>query len=180
MTDDDDGIAGWDIDIENLLAWDKQINEHEHNANLIRWLYGKAMLASRGDRQRLPKGALHAMHVATGNSRRELQYRMAFADKFRTRDACATVLHLSWHEIIGQHLTHLSRSDDDEVPETGEKPGKVVDGVTVMPGRDAIKAAKDWDHKIFRADSIAGWSHDERLGMIRWLKRWADRIQKNL
>jgi hypothetical protein len=47
MTDDDDGIAGWDIDIENLLAWDKQINEHEHNANLIRWLYGKAMLASR-------------------------------------------------------------------------------------------------------------------------------------
>jgi hypothetical protein len=78
--DDLDGIAAWDIDVDRLKGLDKVIRDDEADATRQRWQYGRARLDSRGDRQRLPKGALHALCTATGNSRRELQYRMAFAD----------------------------------------------------------------------------------------------------
>ena len=57
--DDPDGGGIPDWDIEELIRLDKQINEHEADAIRRRWEYGRAMLAGRGDRQRLPKGALN-------------------------------------------------------------------------------------------------------------------------
>jgi hypothetical protein len=79
--DDLDGMASWDIDVDALRGLDKVIRDDDADATRQRWQYGRPMLDSRGDRQRLPKGALDAPCTATGNSRRELQYRMAFADQ---------------------------------------------------------------------------------------------------
>lgn len=179
-TDDDDGgLSGWDIDVDTLRGLQKLIADDEAHAIGVRWMFGKLMLDSRGDRQRLPKGALAAMSAATGISRRELQYRMAFADKFPTETDMRNVLHLSWHEIIGAHLTSRAKADQPELP-AGEKPGKVVDGYSIMRDADVIKELKDWEHNIFRKASIGTWSVDSRIEMIRLLKRIADRLQNNL
>lgn len=172
---DDPDISDWDIDIEGLLVLDKQINGHEHDANRLRWQYGAAMLDSRGDRQRLPKGALHALGEATGNSRRELQYRMAFADKFPTMQDVQCVAHMPWNQIIGQYLT--SRKPEPEPHETAKRPGKVLDGFSIMRDADVITEVKAWEHNVFRKASIATWSADSRIEMIRLLKRIADRLQ---
>jgi hypothetical protein len=86
------------------------------------------------------------------------------------------VLHLSWHEIIRNHLT--IRSEDKPEPKTVERPGKAVDGFSVMRDTDVIKELKAWDHNIFRKASIVTYSEDSRLEMIRLLKRIADRLQR--
>jgi hypothetical protein len=177
-TDDPAALAAWEIDVDNLRGLDKLIRDDEADANRIRWRYGRAMLASRGDRQRLPKGALHALKTATGNSRRELQYRMAFADKFPTEADMCTVLHLSWHEIIGAHLTSRAEQPDDDDQPKPERSGNVLDGFTVMRADDGVKELKTWEHKVFRKDAVASYSPDERAEMIRWLKRIADRLQR--
>jgi hypothetical protein len=173
--DDPDGGGIPDWDIEELIRLDKQINEHEADAIRRRWEYGRAMLAGRGDRQRLPKGALDDLGAVTGNSRRELQYRMKLADLFPTEADMCKVLHLPWYEIIRQHLTAKPKQPKrDKKP---ERPGKVVDGYSIKRDTDVIKDLKDWDHNIFRKESIATWPLDSRLHMLRWLKRIADRIQ---
>jgi hypothetical protein len=172
---DDDGIPAWDINVEELRCLEKLIADDEADAIRHRWEFGKIMLDSRGDRQRLPKGALAATSAATGISKREIQYRMAFADKFPQKTS-ATALRLSWHEIIGAHLTSRAQQAKPEKP-AGERPGEVVDGFSIMRDSDVIKELKDWEHNIFRKESIATWSHDSRLDMLRRLKVIADRTQ---
>lgn len=177
MDDDLDGISDWDIDVDTLRGLDKVIRDDDVDAITHRWHFGRITLDSRGDRQRLPKGALAALSEATGNSRRELQYRMAFADKFPTGKYVQRVARMSWHEIIGGHLTSRCESAKPDKP-AGAKPGKVLDDVTVLRDTDVIKGLKNWDHNVFREDSISTYSYESKLDTIRWLKRYADRLQR--
>ncbi len=123
-----------------------------------------------------PKGALHALCMATGNSRRELQYRMAFADKFPTEADMCNVLHISWHEIIGKHLTSTTERQRQQATTDQAKPGKAVDGFTVMRDTDVITMLKAWKRNVFRVESIATYPEDSRRDMILCLKRIADRL----
>jgi len=172
MTPDDDEIPEWNI--EELRRLDKQINEHEQDAILRRWEYGRHVLDGRGERARLPKGILDDLGAATGNSRRELQYRMKFAEEFPTDADMCEVLHLSWYEIIRRHLT--AKPEPERQPTT-EGPGKVIDGVTHMRASDVITGLNAWERNVFRIESIASYSEDSRLQMIRLLKIIADRLQ---
>jgi hypothetical protein len=88
--DDEDDVSAVDRNVEELHRLDKEINDHEYDANRLRWEYGRHLIDGRGDRQRLPRGILNDLSAATGTSRRELQYRMKFADLFGTEAICAT------------------------------------------------------------------------------------------
>jgi hypothetical protein len=127
--DDEDDVSAVDWNVEELHRLDKEINDHEYDANRLRWEYGRHLIDGRGDRQRLPHGILNDLSAATGTSRRELQYRMKFADLFGTEADMCNVLHLPWYEIIRDHLT--IRSEDKPEPKTVERPGKAVDGFSV-------------------------------------------------
>jgi hypothetical protein len=99
---------------------------------------------------------------------------MKFAELFPTHNDMCKVLHLSWYEIIRRHLT--AKPEPERQPAT-ERPGKVVDGVSILRASDVITGLRAWERNVFRTESIATYSDDERREMVRWLRRIADRLQ---
>ena len=64
------------------VALEQGIESAETEALLLRWAFGKALVAERaahGGRQ-LPHGRLDIVAAAVGRGRRELQHRMRFAE----------------------------------------------------------------------------------------------------
>lgn len=70
-----------------------------------RWEYGRALLKRRIGKK-LPKGVLDSETSKTAKSKRELQYRMQFAERFATESALrnAVAQWRSWHEIVNDVL----------------------------------------------------------------------------
>jgi hypothetical protein len=162
-------LSGWNIDIDQLRGWEKLIADDEADAIAHRWEFGRAMLDSRGDRQRLPKGALAATSAATGVGRRDIQYRMALVDKFPQKTS-ATALRLSWREIVGQYLTGKPNSKPKRKPKLPKKPGKVLDGATVLQGRDVVKVVRGLKTDVFQdreTVAAAAFSREESDAIIR-------------
>lgn len=84
-----------------------------------RWEFGHELLRARDGKGRLPNGYLAAVVEETGASRREVAYRMQFAERFASEgELCNAVAQFSsWHAIVCDALPERS-----EVEPVGEMP----------------------------------------------------------
>ena len=89
-------------DFETLLIIDKRIDTSEADSIRDRWEFGRLMLAARDGRKRLPNGYLAQLVQRTGKSRRELGYRVQFAETYPTEAELCNALHslTSWHDVV--------------------------------------------------------------------------------
>ena len=99
--------------LEELILRDKRIDAAESEGMRERWEFGKILLRLRGGKKRLPDGALVKLAAATGKSRRELKYRMQFAQEFPTEDELGNVLP-SYPTWFAWCTRKQSDSDDDD------------------------------------------------------------------
>lgn len=95
-----------DLSIARLVKLEERISESEAGGLRARWEFGRELLAARDGKGRLPNGYLAAVGEKTGAGRRELQYRIAFAERFPTDDElCNAVAQFrSWHAIVNEAL----------------------------------------------------------------------------
>jgi N6-adenosine-specific RNA methylase IME4 len=110
-------VASDDV-VEYAVALDKRVDAGEHDAVWARWEFGRWLLGQRGDvhgRMQLPDGLLTRLTEATGKSRRELQYRVLFAERYPTRERVRNALRTlqSWHEIVSQGLKGSALDEND-------------------------------------------------------------------
>jgi N6-adenosine-specific RNA methylase IME4 len=98
-------VATVDLSLARFVKLEERIDGGEHDAILARWEFGRALLSERENKQ-LPKGRLAELIEATGKSRTELQYRMQFAERFRTLEEVSNALDTftSWRDVVAQAL----------------------------------------------------------------------------
>jgi hypothetical protein len=97
-----------------LRECEERIRQGETEGLLARWEFGKALLRRREGKQ-LPRLLLDAIVVEHNVSRREVQYRVQFAETFPTEDEVRTAVHTfgSWTEIRTRALPK-PRADVEE------------------------------------------------------------------
>lgn len=85
---------------------------------LVRWQFGRHLLEERGAAKRLPNKRLEQLCRALHNSRRELAYRMQFAERYPSEAAARAAFseHGSWSAIC-ESLARKSRSFDSQYTE---------------------------------------------------------------
>lgn len=95
-----------DLGIERLVRIEQQIGAAEGTGLRARWEFGHELLAARDGKGRLPNGYLSAVAERTGASRRELGYRMKFAEQFADEDQlCNAIAKFgSWYQIASVAL----------------------------------------------------------------------------
>lgn len=93
------------LSVEQYVSLEERIDGAESDGVMARWEFGRALLSERVGKQ-LPKGRLADLVEATGATRRELQFRAAFAERFGTEDEVRTAVHTyrSWTAIREQAL----------------------------------------------------------------------------
>jgi hypothetical protein len=96
--------------ISKLKTYEAKIAEHEDRALMERWHCGRDLLSQRIGKL-LPKGLLDKIAAEVKVSRRELKYRMQFAQKYTSPDLLGNAVAQfgSWHEIVGKGLKETSR-----------------------------------------------------------------------
>ncbi|OBF43916.1 hypothetical protein A5787_14275 [Mycobacterium sp. 852002-50816_SCH5313054-b] len=90
-----------------LKELSERISNNEADSIEARWEFGRVLLKQRGRNKQLPDGVLKEVVKTHGISRREVQYRMKFADKFTTEDEVRNALHTyggSWRRICSKAL----------------------------------------------------------------------------
>jgi N6-adenosine-specific RNA methylase IME4 len=94
-------VAVADLGIERLIHIDHRIDAHEGEALRDRWEFGHLMVAAREGMDRLPNGYMAMLMERTGKSRRELGYRVQFAESYPTEDELCTAVHsfASWTDL---------------------------------------------------------------------------------
>lgn len=95
-----------DLSLARLVRIEQRIATTETDGLRARWDFGRELLAARDGKGRLPNGYLAFVVEETGASRRELAYRMRFAERFPTEDElCNGVAQFgSWHAIVRDAL----------------------------------------------------------------------------
>lgn len=95
-----------DLGIERLVRIEERITAAEGMGLRERWNFGHELLAKRDGRGRLPNGYLTAVSEQTGASRREVSYRLSFAELFPTEEELCNALQSygSWFEITQRAL----------------------------------------------------------------------------
>lgn len=86
--------------VDELVRLDRRVDVAEGEGILARWEFGRGLLARRVGKQ-LPHGLLDEVVEATGKNRRELQYRVKFAETFTTEAEVCTAVHTfgCWAEL---------------------------------------------------------------------------------
>jgi hypothetical protein len=89
-----------EFDLGPLLRIEVRIAAAEGDGIRARWESGRELLTQRVGKQ-LPKGLQDQLVATTGTSARELRYRMAFAERYRTEDEVGTAVQTckSWTEL---------------------------------------------------------------------------------
>jgi|GEM_PF-1496270 len=107
-----------DLDIERMVHIDQRIDANESDALRARWDFGQQMLAARDGAGRLPNGYLSALVERTGKSRRELGYRVQFAETFPTEEELCTAVQGfgSWSDL--RVALKADKDADDNLPVT--------------------------------------------------------------
>lgn len=78
-----------------------------------RWEFGRALVAERGTRKKLPDGRLAEVCELAGKKEREVQQWMAFAETYPTEDQLRTAVRNSWTQIKAS-ITRAQKDKDDE------------------------------------------------------------------
>ncbi len=90
--------------VSQYVALEKRIDGAESDGIEARWDFGQRLLderAANGGKQ-LPHGRLDEIVEATGKSRREIQFRIQFAEQYPTPEKVRNALHTfgSWYGIV--------------------------------------------------------------------------------
>lgn len=94
-----------EFDLGPGLRLEERIDAAEGEGIEGRWEFGKWMLSHvPKNGKKLPDGFLEQLTEATGKSRRELEYRRQFAEKFPTGITQHVAEWGSWHEIVNDVL----------------------------------------------------------------------------
>lgn len=81
--------------VEEYQKRDEAIRLQEEGAVLLRWKFGRILLAERkahGTGRQLPNGRLAEVCAAINRKPREVQYRMKFAEQYETEDEVRNLL----------------------------------------------------------------------------------------
>lgn len=102
-----------DLGLARLTRIEERITGAEGDGLRARWEFGHELLAARDGKGRLPNGYLTAVVDATGTSRRELSYRIKFAETFPTEDELCTAVQSfrSWWDIREKALASTVTTD---------------------------------------------------------------------
>jgi N6-adenosine-specific RNA methylase IME4 len=124
-----------DLGIERLVHIDRRIDAREGEALRDRWEFGRELLAARDGKGRLPNGYLSALVERTGKSRRELAYRVQFAERFPTEGQLCTAVHSfqSWTEIREKALKRPADSPEVTTTEPVPAPEGVFSTIVADP-----------------------------------------------
>ncbi len=135
---------------------ERHIQHCDETAILVRWQFGRALLAERqahGGKQ-LPAGRLEVVARAVGRSTRELQHRIRFSELFGSETEARNAFRSfgSWHAIVealsGTPRRVQFRSSDEWV-----SPCDVVESArAVMGGIDLDPASSVEANRLIRAD----------------------------
>lgn len=98
------------IGADELVDLDRKVDAAEGEGIMARWEFGRELLKKRKGQQ-LPHGLLDELVEQTGKSRRELIYRVQFAERFKTTEEVCNTLHTfgSWREIVHDVLPTTKR-----------------------------------------------------------------------
>lgn len=102
MTD----LAVADLGIARLVKLEERIGGAESEGLRARWEFGHELLRARDGKGRLPNGYLTQIVAETGTSRREIGYRMQFAERFPTETELRNALQSSpsWFSVVTETL----------------------------------------------------------------------------
>jgi hypothetical protein len=84
---------------KHLAQLQATIVEADHKSLEARWAYGDILLRSRKG-AKLPAGMLAALVARDGISRREIQFRMQFAETYAHEALCNALHNASWYDVI--------------------------------------------------------------------------------
>jgi ParB family chromosome partitioning protein len=103
------------MSLETYLLLDKRVDEAEGDGIFARWEFGRELLAERVGKQ-LPKGRLDEVVEAIGKKRREVQYRIAFAEDYPTeKEVRDAITHFgSWYNVVHKRPAQSHNSGDSE------------------------------------------------------------------
>jgi hypothetical protein len=92
--------------VHSLKRLEAKIAKSEDDGLRVRWEFGGELLAMRNGKKKLPAGRLDVIAKEVGASRRELQARVKFAEKFPDEERlCNAVTQFqSWRELCAKGL----------------------------------------------------------------------------
>lgn len=94
------------IAFARLVRLEERVVAAEGDGLRARWEFGHELLRARDGKGRLPNGYLTRVAEETGASRRELSYRIQFAEKCPTEDELRNALQScgSWFSVVSEFL----------------------------------------------------------------------------
>lgn len=93
----------------------ERVTSADQDGIRARWEFGKALVAERGDRKKLPDGRLAEVCLLVDKREREVQQWMAFAETYPTEDQLRTAMRNSWTQIKASLTRAKKDKDDDEL-----------------------------------------------------------------
>jgi hypothetical protein len=104
-----------------LRACESRIRQSEGEGLLARWEFGRTLLPNRQGQKDLPNGLLALICQQMSLSRREVQQRMRFAEKYPDKAALrnAVAQWPTWHAMTQQGLVHRAKARRKAPPPPG-------------------------------------------------------------
>ena len=101
-----------DLFTERLKKIEERISQAEDEGLRARWEFGREILAERRGKKLLPRGYLDEIAKEIGITRREIGYRMQFANKFLTEPELrnAVAKWPTWHQMTQEGLVEKRRA----------------------------------------------------------------------
>jgi N6-adenosine-specific RNA methylase IME4 len=120
-------------DLARFEELEHVVRDAEHDGLRARWEFGRELLAYRVG-AKLPAGLLDEVSSCTGAGRRELQYRIMFAERFPSEKALrnAVAQYGSWHALVSEGLPRKDSPAVHVVPEIAAASG-VYQTIVVDP-----------------------------------------------
>lgn len=106
----------WSATLRKLASLEKRIARSEHDGLIARWEFGRELLNKRQEyrgRDVIPSDLMDEAMAQLNLGRREIRYRVQFAEAFPTQDLMSNAVaeYPTWHQVTQDGLPKKPRSE---------------------------------------------------------------------